>query len=64
MEDLGLFGPGSMAWRIHGDPSSLIGGLRALLLQALNPLAMAVMAQSSNFARTHGAGSSAPATTS
>jgi len=50
MEDLGLFGPGSMAWRIHGDPSSLIGGLRALLLQALNPLAMAVMAQSSNFA--------------
>lgn len=50
MEDLGLFGPTSMAWRIHGDPSSLIGGLRALMLQALNPLAMAVVAQSSNFA--------------
>ena len=49
MEDLGLFGR-TMAWRIHGDPSSLIGGLRALLLQTVNPCAMAVVAQSSNLA--------------
>lgn len=47
--DLGLFGPDSVAWRVHGDPSSLIGGLRALLVQALNPLAMAAVAANSDF---------------
>ena len=47
--DLGLFGPDSITWRIHGDPSSLVGGLRALLIQALNPLAMAAVAQYSNY---------------
>ncbi len=39
--DLGLFGPDSVTWRIHSDPSMMVGGLRALLVQALNPLAMA-----------------------
>jgi uncharacterized protein (DUF2236 family) len=39
--DPGLFGPGSMTWRIHGDPSMLVAGYRALLLQAVHPLAMA-----------------------
>lgn len=39
--DTGLFGPGSVTWRIHSDPSMFIGGIRALLLQALHPLAMA-----------------------
>jgi uncharacterized protein (DUF2236 family) len=39
--DLGLFGPDSMVWRIHGDPSMLVSGLRALLLQAVHPLVMA-----------------------
>jgi uncharacterized protein (DUF2236 family) len=47
--DLGLFGPASVAWRIHADPSSLIGGIRALLIQALNPLAMAAVDQHSDF---------------
>lgn len=49
MDDLGLFGPGSVTWRIHADPAALIGGLRALLIQALNPRAMAAMAQHSDY---------------
>jgi uncharacterized protein (DUF2236 family) len=48
-EDLGLFGPESVTWRIHADPSMLIGGLRALLVQALHPLAMAGVAQHSDY---------------
>jgi uncharacterized protein (DUF2236 family) len=47
--DLGLFGPSSVAWRLHQDPSMLIGGMRALLVQALNPLAMAAVSQHSDF---------------
>lgn len=47
--DEGLFGPGSITWRIHADPCLLVGGLRALLLQALNPLTMAGVAQHSNY---------------
>lgn len=39
--EAGLFGPASVAWRVHGDPSTVVGGMRALLMQALNPLAMA-----------------------
>jgi uncharacterized protein (DUF2236 family) len=37
---LGFFGPGSITWRVHVDPTFSIGGLRALLLQALHPVAM------------------------
>jgi uncharacterized protein (DUF2236 family) len=47
--DPGLFGPDSVTWRIHGDPAMALGGLRALLLQALHPLAMAAVAQHSTF---------------
>ncbi len=40
--DPGLFGPHSVTWRVHGDlPSMLVGGVTALLLQTLHPLAMA-----------------------
>jgi uncharacterized protein (DUF2236 family) len=39
-ELLGFFGPDSVTWRIHSDPSFSVGGLRALLLQALHPVAM------------------------
>lgn len=49
VDDAGLFGPGSVAWRIHADPAALIGGMRALLVQALNPRAMAAMAQHSDY---------------
>jgi uncharacterized protein (DUF2236 family) len=37
---LGFFGPESVSWRIHSDPTFSVGGLRALLLQALHPVAM------------------------
>jgi len=47
--DAGLFGPGSVAWRLHADPVVLIGGLRALLIQALHPLAMAGVDQHSDY---------------
>jgi uncharacterized protein (DUF2236 family) len=39
--DQGLFGPDSVTWRIHSDPSMLLGGFRALMLQAVHPLVMA-----------------------
>src|SRR5437764_13037651 len=41
MKDEGYFGPHSMAWRVHSNPVTLVGGVRALLIQALHPLAMA-----------------------
>jgi len=47
--DVGIFGPDSVAWRIHADPVMLIGGLRALLVQALEPRAMAAVDQHSKF---------------
>jgi uncharacterized protein (DUF2236 family) len=47
--DAGLFGPDSVTWRVHADPSMAVAGLRALLLQAVHPLAMAGVAQHSDF---------------
>ena len=47
--DPGLYGPDSVTWRVHADPTMLLGGLRALLLQAVHPLAMAGVAQHSDF---------------
>lgn len=48
--DPGLFGPHSISWRVHGDfPSMLIGGISALLLQLLHPLALAGVWDHSNF---------------
>jgi uncharacterized protein (DUF2236 family) len=47
--DAGIFGPDSVAWRIHADPAMLIGGLRALLVQGLDPRAMAAVNQHSAF---------------
>src|SRR5215470_16660095 len=38
--DDGFFGPASVTWRVSGDLSSIVAGLRALLVQALHPLAM------------------------
>lgn len=35
--DPGLFGPGSVTWRVVGDVSTFIGGIRALLIQAAHP---------------------------
>ena len=44
---LGFFGPDSVTWRIHTDPSYAVGGLRALMLQALHPVAMDGVARNS-----------------
>ena len=48
-EDRGLFGPDSVAWRVVGHPVALIGGMRALIIQSLHPLAMAGVADHSDF---------------
>ena len=48
--DPGLFGPDSMPWKVHGDfTSMMIGGISALLLQMLHPLALAGVWDHSNF---------------
>ncbi|MET0864578.1 MAG: oxygenase MpaB family protein [Nakamurella sp.] len=44
-----LFGPGSMTWRVHADPVFAVGGVRALIMQALHPLTMAAVAQQRGF---------------
>jgi uncharacterized protein (DUF2236 family) len=36
-KDDGLFGPGSLTWRVYADPAAPIGMMAALLLQGLNP---------------------------
>ena len=46
-EDYGLFGPGSVTWRVMGEPILMIGGFRALVLQALHPPTMWGTAQNS-----------------
>jgi uncharacterized protein (DUF2236 family) len=45
--DDGLFGPASVTWRASADLSAPVAGLRALLMQALHPLAMAGVDQHS-----------------
>src|SRR5580658_8221786 len=47
--DDGFFGPASVTWRAAGDLSAPVGGLRALLIQALHPLAMAGVDQHSDW---------------
>ena len=52
-----IFAPDGERWfaddrpirRVHGDSSMFVGGLRALLLQSLHPLAMAAVAGHSGF---------------
>jgi len=47
--DDGFFGPASVAWRISGDLTAPVAGLRALMIQALHPLAMAGVDQHSDW---------------
>jgi uncharacterized protein (DUF2236 family) len=49
--DPGYFGPDSVTWRVHADGSMLIGGLRALFFQMMHPLAMAGVAEHSDYKR-------------
>jgi uncharacterized protein (DUF2236 family) len=39
-QDPGYFGPDSVSWRVHHDPASVVGGIRALVLQSLHPQVM------------------------
>ena len=47
--DAGYFGPGSAAWAVHGSLPTLVGGVRALLMQALHPAALAGVRQHSRY---------------
>jgi uncharacterized protein (DUF2236 family) len=47
--DDGFFGPGSVTWRVSTDLARPVAGLRALLMQALHPLAMAGVDQHSGW---------------
>src|ERR1035438_8057331 len=50
-KDEGFFGPASVTWRVAGDLSAPVAGLRSLLVQALHPLAMAGVDQHSDWRR-------------
>ena len=47
--DIGFFGPDSDTWKVHGSLSTLVGGVRALLMQAAYPAALAGVAQHSQY---------------
>jgi uncharacterized protein (DUF2236 family) len=48
--DAGLFGPGSAAWAVHSDfTTMMVGGITALLMQMLHPGALAGVWDHSNF---------------
>ncbi|MDQ4502919.1 oxygenase MpaB family protein [Sinomonas sp. ASV322] len=36
-DDAGYFAPDSVTWRVHGGMTTIVGGIRALLTQALHP---------------------------
>jgi uncharacterized protein (DUF2236 family) len=46
---VGLFGPGTVTWRVNREAVLLAGGGRALLLQVAHPLVAAGVAQHSSF---------------
>ena len=46
----GLLGPGSIAWKVHGDVTTMmVGGIAALLMQMLHPAVLAGVWDHSNF---------------
>ncbi|MGL4173770.1 MAG: oxygenase MpaB family protein [Actinomycetota bacterium] len=47
--DTGLFGPSSLTWRLHADSMMGLAVLRAMLLQALHPIATPRVYQSAIF---------------
>ena len=49
MTDRGLLGPDSVAWRVIGHPVSMVCWLRSLIVQSLHPLAMAGVAEHSDY---------------
>ena len=47
--DDGWFGPGSTIWSVHADAATLVGGIRALLVQAMHPTVLAGFDQHSGY---------------
>ena len=47
--DVGLFGPKSAVWQVHGCIATLVGGIRALLMQAAHPAALTGVAEHSAY---------------
>ena len=47
MGDIGLFGPGTVVWRVNREGVLLAGGGAALILQAAHPLVAAAVAEHS-----------------
>ena len=48
-DDAGFYGPESDVWKVHGDLATLVGGVRALLMQAAYPAALAGVSQHSAY---------------
>jgi uncharacterized protein (DUF2236 family) len=49
MPDEGLFGPHTVTWQLHADPTMWVAGVCGLFLQALHPRAVAAVVQNSRF---------------
>jgi uncharacterized protein (DUF2236 family) len=49
MADAGLFGPGTVIWRVNREGVLLVGGGATLILQVAHPLVAAGVAQHSNY---------------
>ena len=47
--DDGWFGPGSTIWAVHADAATLVGGVRALLVQAMHPTVLAGFDEHSSY---------------
>ncbi|MDR6414245.1 oxygenase MpaB family protein [Pseudarthrobacter sulfonivorans] len=48
-DDTGYHLPGSAVWAVHGSMTPIVGGIRALLMQALHPGALAGIHEHSDF---------------
>lgn len=48
-DDIGYFGPDSAVWQVHGCISTIVGGIRALLMQAAHPAALTGVAEHSQY---------------
>ena len=48
-DDAGLFEADGAVWKVHGNLGTLVGGVRALLLQAAHPAPLAGVAQHSRY---------------
>jgi Uncharacterized protein conserved in bacteria len=47
--EAGFYIPGDAPWVVHGDFSTLVGGVRALLMQALHPGSLTGVSQHSRY---------------